>query len=133
MSVDLSGNHLSGILPSWIGLEVKILHLRSNQFSGIIPRQWCNLPALHILDVAQNNLFGRIPNCLGNFTALIYGNGIIWPSFYVNYVEKAIIMTKGRELEYGSTLQFVTTIDLSWNNLIGGIPDEITSLTHWIH
>ncbi|KAM4102243.1 hypothetical protein ACB094_05G209200 [Castanea mollissima] len=129
VSLDLSGNHLSGILPSWIGSEVKILRLRSNQFSGIIPRQWCNLPALHILDVAQNNLFGRIPNCLGNFSALIYGNGIIWPSFYVNYVEKAIIMTKGRELEYGSTLQFVTTIDFSGNNLIGGIPDEITSLT----
>lgn len=130
VSIDLSGNHPSGILPSWIGSEVKILRLRSNQFSGIIPRQWCNLPALYILDLAQNNLFGRIPNCLGNFTALIYGNGIIWPFFfYVNYVEKAIIVTKRIELEYGSTLQFVTSIDLSWNNLIGGIPDEITSLT----
>ncbi|KAK7839206.1 receptor-like protein eix2 [Quercus suber] len=128
VSIDLSGNHLSGILPSRKGSEVKILHLRSNQFSGIIPQQWCNLPVLHILDLAQNNLFGRIPNCLGNFTALIYGNGIIWPSFYVNYVEKAIIVTKGRELEYGSTLQFVTSIDISWNNLIGGIPDKITSL-----
>ena len=59
----------------------------------------------------------------------MYGNGIIWPFFYVNYVEKAIIVTKRREIEYGSTLQFVTSIDLSWNNLIGGIPDEITSLT----
>ena len=128
VSIDLSGNHLSGILLSWIGSEVKIRRLQSNQFSGIIPQRWCNLLALHILDLTQNNLFGRISNYLGNFTALTHGNGIIWPTFYVNYVEKAIIVTKGRDLKYGSTLQFVTRIDLSWNNLIGRIPDDITSL-----
>nr|XP_023914473.1 receptor-like protein EIX2 [Quercus suber] len=134
--VDISYN-LSGKIPSSMGFlcSLHVLVLSNNNLYGEIPSSlqdcplWCNLPALHILDLAQNNLFGRLPKCLGNFTALIFGNGIIWPSFYVNYVEKAIIVTKGRELEYGSTLQFVTCIDLSWNNLIGEIPDEIISLT----
>ena len=51
-SIDLGGNYLSGNLPSWIGSHVLMLRLRSNLFSGIIPRQWCNLPSLHILDLA---------------------------------------------------------------------------------
>ena len=46
-----------------------------------------------------------------------------------NYRKKAHIVTKGREYEYDRTLQFVTCIDLSRNNLTEGIPIQITSLT----
>ncbi|KAG8386476.1 hypothetical protein BUALT_Bualt03G0152600 [Buddleja alternifolia] len=42
--------------------------------------------------------------------------------------ESAIIMWKGVESEYKSTLELVKTIDLSSNHLTGGIPNEITSL-----
>lgn len=37
------------------------------------------------------------------------------------------MVTKGRELEYGSTLIFIN-IDLSGNSLMGEIPDELTRL-----
>ena len=136
LSIDLGENHLSGKLPSWIGSNVSLfwmLRLRSNLFSGIIPRQWCNLLNLHILDLAENNLSGDIPDCLDNLTALIYGNSRIaynnlfrFHKYY--YMEQTTIVTKGRQLEYGSTLQYVNIIDLSMNNLTGGIPNEITSL-----
>ena len=128
VSIDLGGNHLSGNLPSWIGPTVFILIMQSNMFSGIIPRQWCNHPVLQILDLAHNNLFGGIPDCLDNLTALVYGNNNFLRSYNSSYIEKAIIMTKGRELEYSNTLQFVTSIDLSGNKLTGGIPNEIASL-----
>uniref|UniRef100_A0A2N9G7E5 Uncharacterized protein n=1 Tax=Fagus sylvatica TaxID=28930 RepID=A0A2N9G7E5_FAGSY len=127
-SIDLGGNHLSGNLPLWIQSDISIIRLRSNLFSGIIPRQWCNLQFLHILDLAQNNIFGGIPHCLDNLTALVYGNSSRMFSDQIGYIEKAIIVTKGRELEYDKTLKFVTIIDLSGNNLTGGIPDELTSL-----
>ncbi|KAK4595020.1 hypothetical protein RGQ29_018672 [Quercus rubra] len=131
LSIDLGGNRLSGNLPSWIGPNILILRLRSNLFSGIIPREWCSLSFLHILDIAQNNLFGGIPDCLNNLTTLVYSNNTdqynsLDPDLI--YIEKAIIVTKGRELQYDTTLKFVNTIDLSRNNLIGIIPDEITSL-----
>ncbi|KAM3684007.1 hypothetical protein ACJW31_11G009200 [Castanea mollissima] len=129
LSIDLGGNHLSGNLPSWMVPNILILRLRSNLFNGIIPREWCGLSFLHILDIAQNNLFGSIPNCLYNLTTLVYRDNIDqYNSFDLIYIEKAIIVTKGRELQYDTTLKFVNTIDLSGNNLTGIIPDEIMSL-----
>ncbi|KAK7815076.1 receptor-like protein eix2, partial [Quercus suber] len=107
LSIDLGGNHLSGNLPSWIGPNILILHLRSNLFNGIILREWCGLSFLHILDIAQNNLFGSIPDYLNNLTTLVYSNNTDqYNSFDLIYIEKAIIVTKGRELQYGTTLKY---------------------------
>ncbi|CAL5427920.1 unnamed protein product [Camellia sinensis] len=136
LSIDFRGNKLFGKLPLWIGetiTDLWILQLRSNSFSGIIPQQWCNLPNLHILDLANNNISGVIPNCLHNLTVLVYDNSSISYSDFYNYrrysyVEQTIVVVKGRELEYGKTLQYVNIIDLSGNNLMGEIPENITSL-----
>ena len=126
-SIDLGGNSLSGNLPSWIGSQVLMLRLRSNLFSGIIPRQWCNLPSLHILDLAQNNLYGGIPDCLDNLTALIYGDNNSY--FRENsYQEETTLVAKGQELLYGRILEFVSSIDLSGNHLTGEIPNELSRL-----
>ncbi|XP_050280835.1 receptor-like protein EIX2 isoform X2 [Quercus robur] len=128
VSIDFGGNKLSGNLPSWLESDIFMLRLRSNLFSGIIPRKWCNLYKLGILDLAQNNLSGHIPDCLNNFTAMVDYNNSGYKSVE-NYTEKAHIVTKGREYEYDRILQFVTCIDLSGNSLTGGIPINITSLT----
>ncbi|KAK7828114.1 receptor-like protein eix2 [Quercus suber] len=91
--IDLGGNCLLGNLPSWIGSNVLILYLRE-----IILRQWCNLPSLYILDLAQNNLFRDILDCLDNLTGLVYGkiNFDVYP-FGFAYIEKAIILTKRKK------------------------------------
>nr|POE67247.1 receptor-like protein 12 [Quercus suber] len=128
VSMDFGGNRFSGNLPSWIESDIFMLRLRSNLFSGIIPRKWCNLYKLRILDLAQNNLFGGIPNCFNHFTAMVDHNTFRFKPIE-NYTEKAYIVTKGREYEYDRTLQFVTCIDLSGNSLTGRIPIQITSLT----
>ena len=128
VSIDFGGNRLSGNLPSWIESNIFMLRLRSNLFSGIIPQKWCNLYKLRILDLAQNNLFGGIPDCFNNFNAMVDHNTFGYKTVE-NYTEKAYIVTKGREYEYDRTLQFVTCIDLSGNGLTGGIPIQITSLT----
>ena len=128
VSIDFGGNRLSGNLPSWIKSDIFMLRLRSNLFSGIIPRKWCNLYKLRVLDLAQNNLFGGIPDCFNNFTAMVDHNTFEYKPIE-NYTEKAYIVTKGREYEYDRTLQFVTCIDLSRNSLTKGIPIQITSLT----
>ncbi|KAK7837815.1 receptor-like protein eix2 [Quercus suber] len=128
VSMDFGGNRLSGNLPSWIESDIFMLRLRSNLFNGIIPKKWCNLYKLHILDIAQNNLSGDIPNCFNNFIALVDHNTSGYEPIE-NYTENANIVTKGREYEYDRTLQLVTCIDLSGNSLTGGIPIQITSLT----
>ncbi|KAK7842668.1 receptor-like protein eix2 [Quercus suber] len=146
-SIDLGGNYLSGNLPSWIGSHVLMLCLRSNLFSGIIPRQWCNLPSLHILDLAQNNLCGGIPDCLDNLTALIYGYN---NSYFGNHLTGEIPNELSRLIELGTVnlsinhltgnipqnignLRLLETLDLSKNNLSGPIPKSLSSLTFLAH
>ncbi|ESW24278.1 hypothetical protein PHAVU_004G116600, partial [Phaseolus vulgaris] len=118
ISLDLGENNLSGTIPTWIGerlLRLKILRLRSNNFSGHIPNEICDMIFLQDLDLAQNSLFGNIPNCFNHFNAII----IIW--------------TKGRASMYNTILGLVTNVDLSDNNLSGEIPREITDLDGLIY
>ncbi|MFQ6635552.1 hypothetical protein Gotur_010399 [Gossypium turneri] len=132
---DLSENHFSGNVPAWIGdkLYLVILSLRSNNFDGHIPHKICDLQFLQNLDLADNNISGVIPKCFNNLSAMATTNKtnnfviagyIDTASFFLN----ALLVLKGREDEYGSTLGLVTSMDLSANSLTGEIPKEIGSL-----
>nr|XP_011460511.1 PREDICTED: LRR receptor-like serine/threonine-protein kinase FLS2 isoform X2 [Fragaria vesca subsp. vesca] len=124
--IDLGGNNLSGNLPSWIGsmVTLHILQLRPNSFSGHIPKHLCNLVNLHVLDLAHNNLSGTIPKCLDKLGS---EDSSDWDVY--NYDERTTIVSKGRDLEYGSSnVDLVKGIDLSLNNLEGEIHQEISSL-----
>uniref|UniRef100_A0A2N9G820 Uncharacterized protein n=1 Tax=Fagus sylvatica TaxID=28930 RepID=A0A2N9G820_FAGSY len=133
-SIDLGGNHLSGNLPLWIQSDISIIRLRSNLFSGIIPRQWCNLQFLHILDLAQNNIFGGIPQLFGQFDC--FGNnltggipdeltslrGLGTLNLSMNHLTGNIPKNIGN-------LRWLETLDLSKNSLFGPIPESMSSLT----
>ncbi|CAN6569192.1 unnamed protein product [Malus baccata var. baccata] len=128
--VDLSENGFSGSIPIWIGKSLSwlnVLNIRSNKFEGDIPNEVCYLKSLQILDLAHNKLSGMIPRSFHNLSALANFsesfsplNGEIW--------EKAILVTKGIEMEYSKILGFVKGMDLSCNFMYGEIPKELTSL-----
>ncbi|CAN6553695.1 unnamed protein product [Malus baccata var. baccata] len=132
-SIDLGGNKLTGSVPLWIGSNfstLSTLRLHSNFLSGHIPRHLCNLPFLHILDLGHNNLSGTIPKCLKNLTTLTFSpsDNYSYPEFE-EYDEIQTVTAKGSELiYYNIVLEWVYSIDLSSNNLEGGIPEEMTSL-----
>ncbi|CAA0824281.1 receptor like protein 21 [Striga hermonthica] len=120
-------------MPKWIDerfCSLRILILRSNNFSGEITPSMCQLTSLQILDLSHNRLSGRIPTCLNNLTLLT--TKILQEIHYVAvrpaFQESASIAAKGSELTYGSTLSLVTRVDLSNNILSGAIPSEVTSL-----
>ncbi|CAN6569158.1 unnamed protein product [Malus baccata var. baccata] len=124
--VDLSGNGFVGSIPIWIGKilsELLILNLRSNEFKGDIPHEVCYLKRLQILDLAHNKLSGMIPRCFHNLSAMANLSVSFRPVGC-----NAILVTKGREVEYNKILGFVKSIDLSCNFLSGEIPEELTSL-----
>ncbi|CAL8998149.1 unnamed protein product [Prunus brigantina] len=141
--LDLSYNKFLGKIPMWIETSLSnlaVLSLRSNQFHGHIPYKLCDLTYLQILDLAHNNLSGRIPRCLYNFTAMttfsedthsdfdpvIVGNG-----YGLEQIENANVVTKGREVKYGSSLlSLAISLDLSDNIISGEIPEELTSLIY---
>ncbi|KAG4177100.1 hypothetical protein ERO13_A11G293941v2 [Gossypium hirsutum] len=134
--LDLSENHFSGSVPAWIGDKLSklvVLSLRSNNFDGHIPRKICDLQFLQILDLAHNNISGVIPKCFNNLSAMVTTNKTnskLSSWYFVDSLIylKELLMLKGREDEYGTTLGLVTSIDLSVYKLKREIPKEIGSL-----
>ncbi|KAL5827333.1 hypothetical protein ACOSQ3_019164 [Xanthoceras sorbifolium] len=76
ISIDLSGNNLSGDFPEELtklsGLLV--LNLSGNHISGIIPGNISSLHQLSSLDLSSNNLSGPIPPTLSSLSFLGYLN-----------------------------------------------------------
>ncbi|KAL4574958.1 hypothetical protein LXL04_021798 [Taraxacum kok-saghyz] len=66
LSIVLSSNQLSGVIPSFITLTSLFrLKLNDNNFVGKLPRELGNLQDILILDVGENKLSGNIPEWIG--------------------------------------------------------------------
>ncbi|KAF9590659.1 hypothetical protein IFM89_036151 [Coptis chinensis] len=129
--LDLGENALSGEIPWWIGKDLvalQILSLRSNRFNGTIPPKVCDMANLHILDVSRNNLSGTIPTCFRNLSGMLLLNGSI---SFGQYTQEIMQVIKGIYIEYRvrSEVGLPFNLDLSSNNFVGQIPEELTLLT----
>ncbi|KAM1988167.1 hypothetical protein ACFX15_035336 [Malus domestica] len=107
----LSENNLKGVIPPSVCnmLQLEILSLRSNQFSGELPRAWSVESNMSFLDVGHNNLSGNIPTSLGVLSSL--------------QILKLNNNNFGGEIP--DSLQncySLESIDLGDNNLFGNIP-----------
>ncbi|KAJ8436636.1 hypothetical protein Cgig2_029882 [Carnegiea gigantea] len=74
VSLDLSNNQLSGQIPTDLG-NCKYLNklvLSNNHLSGVIPFQLSNLGRLNTFSVANNDLSGSIPASLARFDEFIF-------------------------------------------------------------
>ncbi|XP_076909726.1 receptor-like protein EIX2 [Bidens hawaiensis] len=70
--IDMSSNKFSGNLPMF-PLDMIALILNDNMFSGPIS-SLCNLTTLNRLDLSNNRLSGKLPNCWNNFDSLFILN-----------------------------------------------------------
>ncbi|KAM3760742.1 hypothetical protein ACB098_01G216100 [Castanea mollissima] len=138
-NIDVAENDFFGSIPSWLGNKcssLMILILRSNNFHGHIPEEFCALTSLQILDLSHNKLSGSMPTCVKNFSAMATKNNSnhdLSFSFTSSYdailpCESALLVIKGRVFEYSTILQQVKSIDISSNCLSGEIPKEVTNL-----
>nr|XP_016466840.1 PREDICTED: receptor-like protein 12 [Nicotiana tabacum] len=127
--LDLGENKLKDAFPAWIGeklQKLELLRLNSNQFYGAIPLELCQLSSLCWLNLAGNKLDGNIPLCFGNLSCMIPGS-LVWPGYV--FGQRVESFMKGRPLEYvGEQILLLRILDLSKNNLVGGIPEELTKL-----
>ncbi|KAJ3215149.1 hypothetical protein HDU67_000777 [Dinochytrium kinnereticum] len=71
--IDLSGNSLSGVIPSSIAdhiMNLKILNLSRNNFEDTIPESYGNFTALKIFNISMNQMDGMIPDSIWKLQAL---------------------------------------------------------------
>ncbi|XP_068317171.1 probable LRR receptor-like serine/threonine-protein kinase At3g47570 [Pyrus communis] len=75
-SLNVLRNNLSGAIPSSLGscTSLERLYLQGNKFEGTIPQSFKDLKGLEKLDISSNNLSGQIPEFLGKLGALKYLN-----------------------------------------------------------
>lgn len=155
ITFDVGENNLTGNIPIWIGdklCSLKILHLRSNKFQGLIPSELSKLKGLQILDLANNFLSATLPKSLKFLNAMTTRNkrleplspkdGVIIPNnglglsitqyfpiiLGIALFDSLIIDIKGIDREFTNILSLVTIMDFSCNNLIGEVPIELMSL-----
>ncbi|PHT76056.1 hypothetical protein T459_19578 [Capsicum annuum] len=114
--------------------------LTSIRLHGSIPSIICQLQFLQILDLSANGLSGKIPHCFNNFTLLYLDNSsgdpmeFIVQGFYgkyprsYSYIGDLLVQWKNQESENRNPLLYLKTIDLSSNELVGGIPEEIAEM-----
>ncbi|XVF85237.1 hypothetical protein PTKIN_Ptkin17bG0101600 [Pterospermum kingtungense] len=135
-SLDLGENKFTGSIPesNIVANEssMALLSLRGNMLTGSIPERLCQLSNLHILDLALNNLSGSIPSCLGRLPRLKALSSYFTLGPYtqdITFNNHMELVIKGREIEFTKIIRLLNTIDLSRNNLVGEIPEEITNLS----
>uniref|UniRef100_A0A0D9XKG4 Leucine-rich repeat-containing N-terminal plant-type domain-containing protein n=1 Tax=Leersia perrieri TaxID=77586 RepID=A0A0D9XKG4_9ORYZ len=123
----------SGDIPPWICKDLpslKILSLKSNNFTGEIPSDLSYLSQLQLLDMSNNGLIGLIPRSFGNLSSMKNPKIISSETSFNGsiYKDRIDIIWKGQELTFQKTIQLITGIDLSGNSLSECIPDDLTNL-----
>jgi hypothetical protein len=97
VSIDFSGNSLTGEIPSEITSLCSLinLNLSSNQLSGKIPNNIGIVHSLESLDLSENMLSGEIPPSLSSLASLSYLN--------LSYNNLSGPIPSGRQLDTLST------------------------------
>ncbi|XP_023757359.1 receptor-like protein EIX2 isoform X1 [Lactuca sativa] len=116
--LDLSYNNLSGSLDQFLcdgiqeSRQLRVLNLANNNMSGGLPNCWMNWESLVILSLEKNKLSGKIPSSLGNIPtleSLDMGNNKL-----SNEIPMSLLNSKS-----------LLIVELAENELTGRIPTSI--------
>lgn len=140
--VNLSYNHISGLIPSCIGnvtslrniylnsnsitnipmslwslKDLLVLHLSNNSLVGSIPPDFRKLNAITSIDLSKNHLSGSIPSTIRDLQNLLY------LSLAYNELQGSIPESLGKMIS-------LELVNLSNNILSGTIPKSLESLRY---
>ncbi|KAF6137269.1 hypothetical protein GIB67_036306 [Kingdonia uniflora] len=110
--LDLSSNSFVDEIPTGKLSSLLDLNLSDNILSGKMPLQVRRLSSLLSLDVSNNLLSGTIPK-VGDCSNLIYVN------------VSRNMFTESISLQIGNLMNLQLVLDLSYNNLSGGVPPQL--------
>ena len=141
--LNLSGNRLTGAVPSWLGSMIRLrrLDLGGNALTGPIPGALASLVDLEVLYLPGNELTGPIPEWLGSMTRLrrlnlggnAFSTGPI-PGALASLVDLEILYLYDSNLTGPIPGWLGNLVRLEWlavsrNSLSGEIPPALANLT----
>ncbi|KAE8681144.1 hypothetical protein F3Y22_tig00111342pilonHSYRG00222 [Hibiscus syriacus] len=110
--LDLHSNLLQGSLPDAVHSADFVL-ISNNKFTGEIPPSICNNSFTSVIDLSNNYLNGKIPQCLGNFSDSLMVLDLRMNNFH------GVIPIKFVEC------RSLTTLALNGNQLEGSLPHSL--------
>ncbi|XP_041028213.1 receptor-like protein 7 [Juglans microcarpa x Juglans regia] len=142
---NIGNNHIEDIFPCHLknASVLRVLVLRSNNFRGSLgcPGDNATWPMLQILGVASNNFTGKLPiKSFHAWKAMSKSEDdaksevnhlrfklTLFENFY--YQDAVTVTVKGLSIEFVKILTLFTSIDFSYNNLEGPIPEAFGGLS----
>jgi Leucine rich repeat len=139
MTVDLSNNHLQGVIPSWmfekfthLTINIPVLNLSNNMFTGVenISPYLNDSCSFGIIDFSFNKIKGVLPLIKSYYLDYSNNEFSIIPSNYTLYLNNAYFLRLSTNKLTGEVPPSICEapllfIDLSNNNLSGLIPSCI--------
>ncbi|KAK4592256.1 hypothetical protein RGQ29_016683 [Quercus rubra] len=134
--LDLSKNNLNGTISyQVIGLSFSSisLDLSANKFTGVLPIEVGNLINLEHLDISENMLFGKIPTSLGSCVKLEYL--AMRSNFFQGVIPSSFESLRGLQLldlsknnfssnipKFLESFIYLQLLNLSYNDFDGEVP-----------
>ncbi|XP_015066924.1 probable LRR receptor-like serine/threonine-protein kinase At4g37250 [Solanum pennellii] len=133
--LDFSNNRISGQLPELVGHlnDLQFLNLSGNAFTGRLPENLTRLSNLTVVSLKDNYFFGSVPFGFDSVQVLDLSSNLIDGSLPPNfggsnlrYFNASFNRLSGDiPPEFGSKIPPNATIDLSYNNISGAIPESV--------
>ncbi|XP_058182680.1 receptor-like protein 6 [Rhododendron vialii] len=138
--LNVGNNKINDTFPYWLGTlpELQVLVIRSNQFHGPINTMMSEIsfPKVRILDLSYNEFIGHLPGWYFEYFRAMKNNTKPDEQYMSDksgyYHDSLIVTMKGNEIELVRILTIFTTIDLSFNNFSGEIPNAVGKLNSLI-
>ncbi|XP_022885764.1 probable LRR receptor-like serine/threonine-protein kinase At4g37250 [Olea europaea var. sylvestris] len=132
--LDFSNNMISGELPELVGKlkNLQVLNLSDNALAGNIPENLTTLQKLTVISLRNNYFFGALPGGFNSVQVLDLSsnliNGSLPPDFGGNNLSYFNVsynrLSSEIPPEFATKIPSNATIDLSFNNLTGPIPES---------
>lgn len=136
--ISLSNNVISGELPSLIGemRSLQVLNLSDNALAGKLPRNLTDLGNLTVVSLKGNYFSGPIPSGFSSVGVLDLSSNLFNGSLPLDfggenlrYLNMSYNKFSGSiSPEFAKRIPQNSTIDLSFNNLTGAIPETLPLL-----
>lgn len=132
--LDLSNNLISGGVPETIGLlqNLELLDLSDNALAGNLPANLITIHNLTVVSLKNNYFFGRLPGGFETIQVLDLSSNLINGSLPRDFGGTSLLylnisynrLSGPIPPEFAEKIPPNATIDLSFNNLTGEIPDS---------